>query len=353
MNHQPLSAGSSRAPREVAIQVSELCKSYGRFHALTDIHFELFSGQMLALLGHNGAGKSTLLKLILGLITPTAGHIQVQGRSVGEARAKYGMSIGYLPENVSFYDNMTAAELLGYFAKLKGVALAKVHQLLGEFGLGAAQDRRIGTFSKGMRQRLGLAQAILAEPKVLLLDEPTVGLDPLASDFLYQKMAELKAKGCGIMICTHELGLVQAQMDRALILGKGKMLASGHLTALREAAALPVQVTLHALTPTQRQQLGHDPLLAPFIAPSTLGDMRPRDVGVGEVRLRVPLAHKSAVLQQLLHGIQTDEFSLELASLQDIFHFYMDKLNDPATAPHVQGQRPERGAAFSASEACR
>ncbi|MGL4833175.1 MAG: ATP-binding cassette domain-containing protein, partial [Shewanella sp.] len=321
-------------------------------------HFELFSGQMLALLGHNGAGKSTLLKLILGLITPTAGHIQVQGRSVGEARAKYGMSIGYLPENVSFYDNMTAAELLGYFAKLKGVAPAKVHQLLGEFGLGAAQDRRIGTFSKGMRQRLGLAQAILAEPKVLLLDEPTVGLDPLASDFLYQKMAELKAKGCGIMICTHELGLVQAQMDRALILGKGKMLASGHLTALREAAALPVQVTLHALTPTQRQQLGHDPLLAPFIAPSTLGDMRPRDVGVGEVRLRVPQAHKSAVLQQLLHGIQTDEFSLELASLQDIFHFYMDKLNDPAVAqvavaPHVQGQRPERDSAFSAPEACR
>ncbi|MGL4613921.1 MAG: ABC transporter ATP-binding protein [Shewanella sp.] len=348
MNHQALSAGSSHAPHEAVIQVSELCKCYGRFHALTDIHFELFSGQMLALLGHNGAGKSTLLKLILGLITPTSGHIQVQGRRVGQASARSGNSIGYLPENVSFYDNMTAAELLGYFAKLKGVAPAKVHQLLGEFGLGAAQDRRIGTFSKGMRQRLGLAQAILAEPKVLLLDEPTVGLDPLASDFLYQKMAELKAKGCGIMICTHELGLVQAQMDRALILGKGKMLASGQLTALREGAALPVQVTLHSLTPAQQQQLGHDPLLAPFIVPSAFG----------EARLSVPLAHKSAVLQQLLHGIQTDEFSLELASLQDIFHFYMDKLNDPVMAPErvvppSQGQRPENGSQFGAREACK
>ncbi|MGL5358477.1 MAG: ABC transporter ATP-binding protein, partial [Shewanella sp.] len=268
-------------------------------------------------------------KLILGLITPSAGQIQVQGQRVGKASARNGISIGYLPENVSFYDHMTAAELLRYFAKLKGVSPAKVHELLGEFGLTPAKDRRIATFSKGMRQRLGLAQAILAEPKVLLLDEPTVGLDPLASAFLYHKMAELKAKGCGIMICTHELGLVQEQMDRALILGKGKMLASGNLAALRAAAALPVQLCLHSLCAQQLAHLMRDPLLAPFIDAGSLSSPF-----LGEVRLKVPLEHKSAALKQLLHGINTDEFSMELASLQDIFHFYMNKLNQPV-APHL------------------
>lgn len=320
----------SKSHVDIAVMAKDISKHYGKFKALTDIHFDLQAGQTLALLGHNGAGKSTLLKLILGLIRPSTGQILVQGQDVSAKQAKGRLSIGYLPENVSFYDNMTAIELLGYFAKLKGVHPGMVRQLLLEFGLDEAKDKRLSTFSKGMRQRLALAQAILAKPKVLLLDEPTVGLDPIASGFLYQKMAQLKAQGCAIMVCTHELALVQDQMDRALILGQGKMLASGNLTALRAATALPLQIRLPSLSTAQRQQLLSDEFLSPFVIDSTLQG----------VRLNVPVAAKSAVITQLQRGIHTDEFSVEMPNLQDIFHCYMAKLPNVSAAMSADSLNP-------------
>lgn len=323
MNCQTLirSANKPVASADVVVKATNVSKSYGQFKALDEVSFEVLAGQMIALLGHNGAGKSTLLKLILGLVTPSKGQIQVQGQDMRSMNLRQRLSIGYLPENVSFYDNMTAIELLRYFAKLKGVALPKVHELLAEFGLEAAKDKRLSTFSKGMRQRLGLAQAILAEPKVLLLDEPTVGLDPLASAFLYQKMAQLKSQGCAIMISTHELGLVQENMDRALILGQGHMLASGHLTSLREATTLPACITLHAISNAQRQQVLVDPVLAPLISTST-----PQGI-----RLSVPVTQKSVVLTHLLQTLKLDTLSVEPPSLQDIFHYYMDKVDVPSS----------------------
>lgn len=144
MNYQTLTC-SSNANVVKAINVS---KSYGKFKALDEVSFDVLAGQMIALLGHNGAGKSTLLKLILGLVTPSKGQIQVQGQDMRSMNLRQRLSIGYLPENVSFYDNMTANELLRYFAKLKGVALHRVHELLAEFGLEAAKDKRLSTFSK-------------------------------------------------------------------------------------------------------------------------------------------------------------------------------------------------------------
>ncbi|MGL6124214.1 MAG: ATP-binding cassette domain-containing protein [Shewanella sp.] len=323
-----------QALTSVAVQAVNVSKRYGHFQALSGINFELLSGQTLALLGHNGAGKSTLLKLILGLITPTTGQLQVQGQMLGAHPMARRLSIGYLPENVSFYDNMTALELLSYFAKLKGVAPTKAQGLLDEFGLGAAKHQRLGSFSKGMRQRLGLAQALLAAPKVLLLDEPTVGLDPIASAFLYQKIAELKAQGCAVMISTHELGLVQNEMDRALILGQGQLLASGHLAALRAATGLPMQVALPHLSAAQYQQVVSDALLSPLMTHT-------QHQGV---RLCVPLEAKSAVIQQLLQRVNTTEFSVEPPSLQDIFHFYMGQLDLPLSQMTLASQDTLPGA---------
>ncbi|MCS6099697.1 ABC transporter ATP-binding protein [Shewanella baltica] len=302
------------ASADIAVKAINVSKFYNNFKALEDVNFEVLKGQVVALLGHNGAGKSTLLKLILGLLAPTRGQIQVQGHNVGSMNVRLSLSLGYLPENVSFYDNMTALELLGYFAKLKGVALAKVHELLAEFGLEAAKDQRLSTFSKGMRQRLGLAQAILADPQVLLLDEPTVGLDPLASAFLYQKIAQLKAKGCAIIISTHELGLVQDQMDRALILGRGRMLASGTLTTLRAATRLPNHLFLHSLSHTQRLDVLADPILAGCIETSSAQGLK----------LAVPQEQKSGVLHHLLQKVPAGDFSVEPPSLQSVFHYYME-----------------------------
>ena len=305
---------------DVAVKAVGLSKLYGEFEAIKDLNFEVVAGQTLALLGHNGAGKSTLIKMILGLVSPSAGQLFVQGQEVQATRVNLSLSLGYLPENVSFYDNMTAYELLSYFAKLKGVALVRVKPLLEEFGLIAAKDKRLCTFSKGMRQRLGLAQVMLAEPKVLLLDEPTVGLDPLASAFLYQKMAQLKAQGCAIIISTHELGLVQDQMDRALILGQGRMLALGDLQRLREATSLPSLIEIHHFTPLQYQQLLNQAFFASFIALSTSE----------RVCLMVPDALKVKMMQQL-QSLKIHEFSIVPPSLQDIFHFYMASLQSQST----------------------
>ncbi|MDI5877857.1 ABC transporter ATP-binding protein [Shewanella xiamenensis] len=310
-----LMTNQANAQGQVAVKAVGLSKRYAEFEAVKDLNFEVCTGQTLALLGHNGAGKSTLIKMILGLVSPSAGQLFVQGQEVQAKRVNASLSLGYLPENVSFYDNMTAHELLSYFAKLKGVPPVRVSLLLEEFGLMAAKDKRLRTFSKGMRQRLGLAQAVLADPKVLLLDEPTVGLDPLASAFLYQKMAQLKAQGCAIIISTHELGLVQDQMDSALILGQGQMLASGDLHSLRAATSLPSLIELHHVTPLQYQQLLSQALFASLLEPSV----------ADRVCLRVPDALKAKVIQQL-QGFKIHEFSVVPPSLQDIFHFYMASL---------------------------
>ena len=301
---------------QVAVKAVGLSKRYAEFEVVKNINFEVLTGQTLALLGHIGAGKSTLIKMILGLVSPSEGKLFVQGQEVQVKRGNVSFNLGYLPENVSFYDNMTAHELLSYFAKLKGVAPVRVNLLLEEFGLMAAKDKRLHTFSKGMRQRLGLAQAVLADPKVLLLDEPTVGLDPLASAFLYQKMAQLKTQGCAIIISTHELGLVQDQMDSALILGQGQMLASGDLHSLRAATSLPSLIELHHLTPLQYQQLLSQALFASLFEPSASD----------RLCLRVPDALKTKVIQQL-HALNIYEVSIIPPSLQDIFHFYMTSIH--------------------------
>ncbi|MBV7317463.1 ABC transporter ATP-binding protein [Shewanella sp. NIFS-20-20] len=229
----------------IAIKADELNFNYKNFNALANISFELEAGKLLALLGHNGAGKSTLIKLILGLMAPTSGQLNVFGEAPYLRRQRGALRIGYLPENVSFYDNMSGEDVLRYLAKLKGVGATRVNELLVEFQLDYAKSRPVRTYSKGMRQRLGLAQALLEQPNLLLLDEPTVGLDPLASAFLYDKVGQLTRAGCAVVICTHELSLIEPRLDQALIIGQGQMLAAGSLSTLRRHNQLPVR--LHPL----------------------------------------------------------------------------------------------------------
>jgi Cu-processing system ATP-binding protein len=178
---------------------------------------------------------------------------------------------------------------------------------------------------------LGLAQAVLADPKVLLLDEPTVGLDPLASAFLYQKMAQLKAQGCAIIISTHELGLVQDQMDSALILGQGRLLAAGDLSQLRAISALPSLLELHRVSPWQYQQLISLPLFASLQNHSS----------ANRVCFSVPDALKAKVIEQL-HLLKIHEFSIAPPSLQDIFHHFMAGLNRPNASAVCSGAGEEQ-----------
>ena len=208
---------------------------------LTDITFRVKAGRITGLLGTNGAGKSTLIKLILGLIKPTAGTLTVLGGAPGEAPLK----IGYLPENVSFYDQMTVAEHLRFFGRLKRVDAARIAEVGEKLRLTEFARRTPKECSKGQRQRLGLAQALLTEPELLLLDEPTTGLDPQTTEALYAELVQMKEKGCAVLICTHELALAENFLDCVLMIKEGRIAAQAEtLDALRAKANLPVRVTL-------------------------------------------------------------------------------------------------------------
>jgi Cu-processing system ATP-binding protein len=222
------------------IEFTGLGKRYGQLVALQGITAAVPAGRVIGLLGHNGAGKSTLIKLILGLIAPSAGSVSVLGQPPWGAHAgALRQRIGYLPENVAFYGNLTGRELLDYLAALKRAPRAQVPRLLERVGLAAAAERRIATYSKGMRQRLGLAQALLGAPELVLLDEPTTGLDPQATAELYQIVGELRADGRCVLICSHLLAELEPHIDGALVLREGELLAAGSLTELRDQAALP------------------------------------------------------------------------------------------------------------------
>jgi len=225
------------------VEFIELGKRFGSVQALQQLTLSVQAGEIIGLLGHNGAGKTTSMKLILGLIRPSEGQIRVMGVAPSlELGREHRRRIGFLPENVRFYEQLSGREVLRYFARLKGAAVSQTGQLLEQVGLAAAADRRVRTYSKGMRQRLGLAQALLGEPRLLMLDEPTAGLDPAATREFYSTLDELRGRGTTVLLSSHVLPGIEGHVDRAAILGGGRLLAFGSLDALRARAALPLTI---------------------------------------------------------------------------------------------------------------
>jgi len=216
-------------------------KHYGPIHAVDGVDLEVRSGELFGLIGHNGAGKSTMFKMMLGLIPLTAGEIRIDGAPVpGSDFRAVRRKVGYLPENVVLYDNLTGAETLDFFARLKGVSPAQNAALLERVGLMHAAKRRVREYSKGMRQRLGFAQALLGKPRILFLDEPTTGLDPEAIRGFYAILRQLKGEGVTMVITSHILAEIQERVDRLAIMAAGKVQATGTVQALREQMDLPL-----------------------------------------------------------------------------------------------------------------
>jgi Cu-processing system ATP-binding protein len=208
------------------------------------VGFSVAAGERVALLGHNGAGKSTLMKIVLGLIPADSGQILVCGAPPGSAVAR--QHVAYLPENVAFHPALTGLEQVRYYLRLRGEPAAAATGLLERVGLADAARRRIGTYSKGMRQRIGLAQALIGHPRLLVLDEPTSGLDPVSRRDFYAMLDGLAAEGAAILLSSHALTEVEARTDRIVILSRGRMQANDTLANLRRKAALPIRVQVTA-----------------------------------------------------------------------------------------------------------
>lgn len=224
------------------ITIENAGKTYSGQPVLEGINLALPQGKCLALIGHNGAGKTTLMKLALGLVRPTAGRIEVLGADPAAADKSFRRQLGFLPENVSFHEELTGADTLAFYARLKGLPTTSCPPLLERVGLSSAAMRRVRTYSKGMRQRLGLAQALLGTPKLLLLDEPTTGLDPVLRHEFFQIIRQLTATGTTVVISSHILTELEARTDLAAIMREGRLVAYGDLDTLRREAGLPVTV---------------------------------------------------------------------------------------------------------------
>jgi len=225
------------------ISLDSVSKRYGGETVVSDVNLNIEAGECVVLVGHNGAGKTTLMKLMLGLTRPSAGSIKVLGANpaISTAIAEH-KTLGYLPESVAFYEAMTGREVLTFYARLKGVSKHDCYDLLDMVGLTRAANRRIGTYSKGMRQRLGLAQAMLGSPQLLFLDEPTSGLDPSLRQQFYELIDKLHKQGATSVISSHALNEVEARANRFIIMKAGKIIASGTLDELFQKAALPVRL---------------------------------------------------------------------------------------------------------------
>ncbi|ASC66582.1 MULTISPECIES: ABC transporter ATP-binding protein [Achromobacter] len=227
------------------VTLSGVSKHYGAQHAVDGLELQLREGECVALAGHNGAGKSTLIKLILGLIRPTRGRVALFGHDAhSPAAARMRNRIGYLPETVALHPSMTGEETLAFYARLKRQPLSGNPALLEKVGIAGAARRRVGGYSKGMRQRLALAQALLGEPRVLLFDEPTTGLDPASRLMFYDIVHELRASGATILLSTHALSELAGHADRIVVMKAGRKIADGAMSALRRSTGLPIRIRL-------------------------------------------------------------------------------------------------------------
>lgn len=226
------------------VSVTGVVKNYRTVRALRDVSFDLAPGRLSALVGHNGAGKTTLIKLMLGLIRPDQGSIRVLDEDPAAGQFSARRQLGYLPENVAFNAALTGRETLTFYARLKHVKPSKAWAFLDRVGLTDAADRRVGTYSKGMRQRLGLAQALLGRPRVLLLDEPTTGLDPALRQTFYEILNELRDDGATVLISSHALNELEDRAEHVLIMNRGLLVAQGTLSELRSISQLPIRVSL-------------------------------------------------------------------------------------------------------------
>jgi len=304
------------------IVVNGLTKSYGSTDAVRDLSFSVNRGEIVGFLGPNGAGKSTTMRILCGYLPADAGEVRIAGFDVFSQSIKARSRIGYLPENVPLYPEMRVGEYLAYRASLKGVRSRrieeKVEDALELCSLGHVRKQLIGTLSKGYRQRVGLADALVNEPDILILDEPTIGLDPNQIREIRALIKGLAARHT-ILLSSHILSEVEMTCSRLLILNKGRIVATGTPAELRERSGVPLAgaVRLEIVVPDAEAALEiirQLPGIASATSLVTSGDWTTFEVlpSTGDPR--------SALFQEVVRqGWKLRELSARETSLEDVF----------------------------------
>jgi len=235
---------------EPMIEAVDLCKYYGSFAAIDHLSFSIRRGEVVAFLGPNGAGKSTTMKVLTGYLAPTSGHARLCGIDVVQDRVRAAEKLGYLPENGPLYPEMTARELLQFFADARGLGgrfAERLDFVTAECDLAELLDKPIGKCSKGQKQRVGMAQVLLHDPEVLILDEPTTGLDPNQIRHvreLVKKLGETRT----ILLSTHLFQEVEAMAGRVLLVNDGKLAFDGTPEEFKSKGAGKMDQAFHAMT---------------------------------------------------------------------------------------------------------
>ena len=240
---------SSSGHSSPTVDARALSKYYGPFVAVDDVSFRIAHGEIVALLGPNGAGKTTIMRMLTGYLAPSSGTATICGFDVRSDRQAVAAAIGYLPENGPLYLDMTPLESLRFFGEARGLARARLHERIGvvaaQCDIRLILDKPIGKLSKGLRQRVGMAQALLHDPPVLIMDEPTAGLDPIQIRHFRAHVREL-GRDKTIVVSTHILQEVDAIADRILVIHKGRLVFDG--TASDIASRGSLEDYFHELT---------------------------------------------------------------------------------------------------------
>jgi ABC-2 type transport system ATP-binding protein len=308
---------------ERVIETKKLTKKYGEFVAVDSLSLAVKPGEIFGLLGPNGAGKTTTILMLLGLTEPTSGSVRVLGLDPARQPLSVKTHVGYMPDEIGFYDELTARENLIYTARLNGLsrnqAYERIDEALERMGLPDVGDHKVGTFSRGMRQRLGVADVLLKKPQLIIMDEPTQGLDPEGAREFLRMILSLKAEGITILLSSHLLYQVQAICDRVGLFNHGKMVLIGTVPELgQKVLGGAYRVYLEAEGSQEDILRTLEQLEGAVIA-------RSLDTNVFEVEARHDLRAEAAAA--VVHtGARLLKLEVETQSLDDIYAHYFQEV---------------------------
>jgi ABC-2 type transport system ATP-binding protein len=304
------------------IETQGLTKHYGPVVAVEGLNLTLARGEVFGLLGPNGSGKTTTILMLLGLTDPTSGTVRVLGHDPSRNPLQVKRRVGYLPDSVGFYDELTAQENLRYTARLNGFPRAetegRIAEVLTRVGLSKVLDRRTGAFSRGMRQRLGLAEVLLKRPEIAILDEPTAGLDPEAAMEFLALIRELRTQDITVLLSSHLLHQVQALCDRVGLFRQGKMVLEGTFESLADRVlGGAYRIRVEVLRPD-----GVEPVLRGIPGVRNLVEERP-----GSFTLEAQADCRAEVARRVVgKGADLVNLTLERPSLDEVYTRYFQEV---------------------------